>query len=250
MALGVIGSGLEFNSIVYEVDFTSLPTQDLSSGGNGAKTIDGRTWYAWNTGTNNIRVTNGVGIEIDGASVNAAYRTLVMSLAGISGVDPVNDDLELWVDVSFNTTPVSYQIFGAALDRVWTSTPTRYPRPLCAWENASGFRYSIYNLNGSNIFTSTDAFANSNDRVFVTRGKRNIANLSAAVTADFSFWVGASLGGTVWPAFSALKHTYTLAAQTLDYTGAMGPTLFSFDDPTTQRLIVKKMRVLKQSQTL
>jgi hypothetical protein len=236
-------------TLIYEVDFASLAAQDLSTGGDGSKTIDGHTWYAWNTGTNNIKITNGTGIEIDGASVNAAYRTLVMDMSSLSDVDDEDDDLEMWFDVAYSGTPVDFHIFGTTMDQVWTSTPSRFPRPAYGWERSGGLRNTIYNLAGTNAFNSADAFAIANDRVFVVRGNRNIANLSAAVTADFNFWIGATTG-TGWPSFSALKHAFTLSEQSLDYSGAWGPTFFSFDDPTTAGLTVKKMRILKHSQTL
>jgi len=228
--------------LVYEVDFSTQATQDLSSGGDGSKTIDGHTWYAWNTGTNNIRVTNGTGIEIDGGP-NSQNRVLCMDISSLS-IDNVNDDVEIWVDVSYTGTLVNYQFIGVSLDQVWASTPSRSPLPEIGWQRDTSLRMSIYDLAVARVFSSTNAFAIANDRVLVVRGKRNIPNLSDSITGEFHFHIGATTGSG-WPEFSDLKFLYSLGVQSLDYSTGWGPTFIAYDDPSTQTLIIKKMKILK-----
>jgi hypothetical protein len=93
-------------STLYDVDFTSLANQDLTSGGDGNKTIDGKTWRADNTGNAAVMdILNGTGMRIQlalaGEYLNGTRTAPIMALAitEITGATTYNP-LRFWAEFS------------------------------------------------------------------------------------------------------------------------------------------------------
>jgi hypothetical protein len=91
---------------LYDVDFTSLGTQDLTSGGDGNKTIDGKTWRADNTGSAAIMdILNGTGLRIQlgsaGDYLNGTRTAPIIAMAVTEvGGDVTFSQMRFWVDFS------------------------------------------------------------------------------------------------------------------------------------------------------
>jgi hypothetical protein len=101
---GGVGGGWQ---VGYQVDFTSLATQNLITGGDGAKTIDGKTWDARGTaGATTFGITAGTGLVIQAnanqPSLTAKFKDLAATLSGY-----VHDEIEVWARIINANTPAT-----------------------------------------------------------------------------------------------------------------------------------------------
>jgi len=92
---------------LYDVDFTSLANQDLTSGGDGNKTIDGKTWRADNTGNASIMdLLNGTGLRIQLGSASEylnGTRTapiVALPITELTGDATPFNPMRFWVEFS------------------------------------------------------------------------------------------------------------------------------------------------------
>ena len=82
-------------SKLYEVDFTSIATQDLQSGGDGTKTIDGNSWSVFSA-------TNCSAASIGANGLECTFNTASHSALGF-GADVLASDLSSSFDIGLPT---------------------------------------------------------------------------------------------------------------------------------------------------
>jgi hypothetical protein len=121
-------------STVYEVDFSTLPTQDLIAG--GAFTIDGIGWTVENVAKVDVfAVTNGTGLQINLKEFQASTyyngtRTAPIITAPITTFFPAWDETlyRLRVSVGIPTMTLAYNLAtgGAKVGFEMTSAPTTH----------------------------------------------------------------------------------------------------------------------------
>lgn len=86
-------------TVGYNVNFASLTTQNLISGGDGPKTLsDGSIWTATGTGnTSTFGITNGTGLVITKNSTSDVFSYFNAYLTNlVSGINPYEQDVEIW----------------------------------------------------------------------------------------------------------------------------------------------------------
>lgn len=183
----------------YDVDFTGLVTQNLLSGGDGVKTIDGHPWTL--TGSANLSVasvTNGTGIVITCSA--AGGGSLFFKFSDISSsLQPWYSDIEVWAYCTL-TTPVT--------NLAWAPLVIGDFSNLNTWSYFSGPRYDTA-LSAFPAWVSVGVFGG------VLTGTLNQGLTSTALTDDtvvmgLTDWTKASIwsgtyASTDFPAFTTLK---------------------------------------------
>ncbi|MDX1555209.1 MAG: hypothetical protein R3212_04215 [Xanthomonadales bacterium] len=86
---------------VLDIDFTAEPTQDLKAGGDGNKTIAGKTFYVDNTANaDTLAITNGTGLQFDAAAVDSRLWSSGVRTGAIFGIETRKLGIN-WSDVPF-----------------------------------------------------------------------------------------------------------------------------------------------------
>lgn len=194
----VLGPGELLN-----VDFRTLPTQDLIAG--GTFTIDGKTYYVDNeANASKLTVTNGIGLEIDSNGNDAFGSTTRDSpLVGIklTDIDPsaIFQDLSfvrLWIIFSTVGLDANFERFTAFFENkqdVFASG---------SWQNWQGFKQN----NSGNIFGAISGFngglnqtPNSTDFL-----SDDVMMLKLYSAGYMEFYTGVSVGGD-FPSSGAMR---------------------------------------------
>jgi len=187
-------------TVAYSLDFTAQPTQNLITGGDGAKTIAGVTWYVSGTaGSTTFGITNGTGLVMLRNSADPAIYVPIANL--VSSYAAFHTDVEVWARIipANITTSASWaasgfiKLSGTANDGnnwlMWSGRRFGLDKsPNAHWLTLAHFA-------GSDIsFASTPVTSNNlTDDVAVSR-------LLASNLGDF--YSGAYSAG--FPSFSAL----------------------------------------------
>lgn len=115
----------------YKVDFTSLTTQNLRTGGNGTKTIDGKNWtWANDANVNTADVTNGTGIVIGASNANVNYNGATRNCPILSvpistlfpNFDIFNHTLRIQARLLLAGSITNFEFAGMGFE--YTTTPT------------------------------------------------------------------------------------------------------------------------------
>jgi len=151
----------------YAVDFSTLPTQNLKTGGDGTKVIDGKNWEAVNTGNATAWDLDGsTGLVWDTNNGNYDYgsRTSPYLYALITSLwsdyNAANHLLRMWFHFSF-TPANAWDSFLMALERLGGVGGEHIIGAMFSHDGGSNDRWGIYHgSSGSNGFTaSTDHLA-------------------------------------------------------------------------------------------
>ncbi len=189
------GAGLGV-TVLLDLDFTAEATQNLITGGDGNKTIGGKTFYVDNTGNaTKFAVTNGVGLEMDHDATNTSVfgTTRTGLIAGIRLTDLGIDFQDLsfvrvWmifshnVDQDFEHVQLGFERkhIGGFVGATW-----HYWAGARSFESGQRWSGAFVNVNGvgSDGVDTTDLL---NDDVMMVK-------LYSAGT--FEFYTGVSTGG-------------------------------------------------------
>jgi hypothetical protein len=116
----------------YEVDFTGLGTQDLTSGGDGSKTIDGKTWTLANSANaTSMDVTNGTGIvfvhgnpstNIDGSTESSPLIYADHSQFASSILPTDEWRLHIWYEIANLDATFEFGAMGYRAPSSWNAT--------------------------------------------------------------------------------------------------------------------------------
>lgn len=135
----------------YEVDFTAQTTQDLKGGGDGNKTIDGKTWLLGNSANcTSIDVTNGVGIVFvasatitgyyeGGATRNAPNLTLPISSA-LALYDLNQNAVRVVTRIQLTNADTAAE--GGKLFMEYVSTPANQNAAIAKWFNGGAISFA------------------------------------------------------------------------------------------------------------
>lgn len=85
-------------AVAYEVDFALLSNQNLLTGGDGTKTIDGRDWdLAASTHAATLAIQNGTGLRfVKNTTATQFGGRLTLPMSQIPEADLWADDMEVW----------------------------------------------------------------------------------------------------------------------------------------------------------
>lgn len=115
----------------YSVDFTSLSSQNIRTGGNGTKTIDSHSWtWANDANCTSADVVNGTGIVVAASNTNTsnsnANRTgpnlSVLATELFPAYSVLTHILRLQVRVILTNSVTNFEYGGIAIE--YTTTPT------------------------------------------------------------------------------------------------------------------------------
>jgi len=185
----------------YSVDFSSLDSQDITSGGDGAKTIDGKTWQAVNaTNATNWDLDGSTGLVFDVANGTYDYgvsnRTsphLYALLTSLwSDYNVANHLVRIWCQFSF--TPVNaWDSFMCILERQGGTGGDLMCGGLFRHDSGSNDQFGIYHgsAGGANGFTQS-AIHTTDDVMLIEQTERGMI-----------FRTGTYSGG--WPAIETMN---------------------------------------------
>lgn len=208
---------------LYEVDYTTLVTQNLKTGGDGAKTVDGKAVFVAGTvGATTNGITNGVGLVIQGNANGDNYlggRFIDLAPTAV----PQFGGIELWVRL----TSANVSIAGewSAVGIVDCSTTAA----LFNWFVFSGNRWNFgteanqcwlsLSQDGSTAFTQT---TNLSDDVIVVR-----MNEYCSAECFSGVWSGG------WPAVSSLRFRARFPGVAAPASGSQTTSVTHWPDPGT-----------------
>lgn len=119
----------------YTVDFTAQSSQNIRTGGNGTKTIDGKSWtWANDANSNTANVTSGTGIVLAASNTNVNYNggtrnvpILTIPVTSLfSSYNIANHALRLQVRVLLTNSITNFEFVGAGFEYVTTPTNQGY----------------------------------------------------------------------------------------------------------------------------
>ena len=159
------GGGL---TTLYDVDFTSLGNQDLTSGGDGDKTIDGKTWRADNTGSAAIMdILNGTGLRIQlsaaGEYLNGTRTAPIVALAISEVTDATTfNSLRFWVEFSVANITVANEFarMGVEVDTANSIGPATNENFMLSIQQ-SGANTILVPISTNNNGSTTSVFPNN-----------------------------------------------------------------------------------------
>jgi hypothetical protein len=213
---------------VMDLDFTTEPTQNLITGGDGDKTVAGKTWYAVNTANaSKLAITNGVGLEIDCNTANTLFSTTSRSgpLLGLLltelGVEALTAPfIRIWCIRAHNANATAEET-TLALERKQSggfSSSTYWAfHGMQQNTGATANWYGFVQLNGANGTATADATNSTDDVVCIQ---------VSLVTSQALLFTGVSVGGD-FPEFSTLRMKHSM-----DMHGTVSAALMKLDPLT------------------
>lgn len=159
---------------IYAVDFTAQGTQNLKTGGDGNKTIDGKTWALENSASaTSIDLTNGTGIVIVCNTVNSGYSGASRNLpilsckvsngaAGIFGALRIysiqSHILRVMARVTLTNADADFE--GARIGIEDTTAPTNQSFSIFKGRDSGDHVVTVSDISGTstNVSSSTTSF--------------------------------------------------------------------------------------------
>jgi hypothetical protein len=176
----------------YSVDFTALASQNLRTGGNGSKTIDGRVWtWANDTNAATADVTNGSGIVLvanaNSSDYNGATRTapiLTIPLSSLFSNYSVENHI-VRVRARLIVTNATANFEGGALYIEDSVSPTQQNISIWSVVNASKELRIFETANGTSV----------NEVQNIARGAEDAFTLILEAPDKYEAWSGTYSGG-------------------------------------------------------
>lgn len=199
-------------STAYEVDLTTQTTQDFKAGGDGAYTIDGKTWTVANSAQSSVfKLTNGTGLVITTNTAGTAKPSLFGLLSSLAAsINVFRDEVIVWAWVTPSGVTTNSSIIGVGLGVGPNAN---------AWKLVQGLEFN----SGSAAWLVT---AESAEGLTGTFGPHTTTNLSDETHALrlLDPLTGAAYSGaawsTTWPAWDSLHRRGTVSVPTITNNGS------------------------------
>ena len=238
------GGGGSATSLVYEVDYSSLTNQDLTTGGDGEKTIDGKTYYLQGSPTT-AAVVNGTGLQFVDTATNQANGTYFALES--SQFDGLDNGMVVWWEINASSDPSAWASFVGAYLGVADYNPDASwlaGLPMAGWSQANEVR-GVEGL----LSTSVDIWRTlTTPSSLLTFPKVLVCVFAHGVS---SYYIGDVDGGGGWPDLSTLTYVGSRAQAGSGYAlpvanYSVGPQFSMFQSSTasgTVTFTITKMRI-------
>lgn len=202
------GGGGSTWTTAYTVDFSTLTAQNLLTGGDGAKTIDGKTWYLTNSGNAqtvylndgthtglyircNSNSSNNTGTTLSGP---AMYANLSSLSSAVSRADYYNDVRVSFIFSQPHTPNANYE-YAAVAFIDWPGSGTFVYNTIHRYAVEWGYAGGLNRGNGQICFSGSSVYGSSFSG---TSGTYRVATFFASPSVVRSFAYEQS-SYTTWP---------------------------------------------------